>query len=869
MAPLRALLVTLLAAAPLAGAQAGDAKDPPGTVQGAPPAHLEIPPAPPLSPAESLAALDVADGFAVDLVAAEPLVGDPVTATFAPDGALWVVEMRGYMPDADGTGELAPVGVVAVLHDDDGDARADRRVEFATDLVLPRAVLPTRGGALVIAPPDLLFLADTDGDGRADERTVVDTGFVGLDDPEHAPNGLVPTLDDAVACARHDRRYRWSDTERRWVAEATSGGGQWGLAQDDWGDLFFNTNSAALRTDAVPSRYGARNPNHGDVPGTDESCVDDVRVFPARTTPGVNRGYHDGLLDERGRLTRLTSACGPAIERSGAWPEPWAGGAFICEPAAHVVKHYALHDDDGDGHVRGAIVVEGREFLASHDERFRPVDLFGGADDGLYVVDMARGVIQHRTYMTSYLRRQVDARGLASPTGRGRILRIRPADAAPAWPPDLTRADDVELVGHLSHTNGWWRDTAQRVLVERGTLSSDARAALDALVADPAAPPLARVHALWTLAGRGALTAETIVALLDEVPDDDAWLEQVLRAAEPLVAALPGPRPLQPAPPLVATLRDLARADGISPRVRRQVAFTLGAARDAWALPSLAALVTRDDGCATPALRSAVLSGLRDREAAFAARLVGSPAWREPDDGRDVLLSLLARAAVRSGRTDAVDALLATVVGARPWQQLALLDGVLDARPTRGDVRLPVRLAERPAALDDLVAVGDTDVFAAVLEVSSALSWPGRPTPPGVPPPPRPLTDAERASFVRGRAIYASSCAACHRPSGRGAPGLAPPLRDSRWVLGEPDVLVRIVVDGLTGPIDVAGERWDIAMPSLPFSDRDAADVATYVRREWGHGADPVTPEDVARIRAADDGRHGPWTADELSAGTR
>lgn len=856
-------LVCLLVTASLAHGQAGDAKDRPGTVQHPPPAHLEIPPAPPLSPDEALAAFVVADGFDVELVAAEPLVGDPVAATFAPDGTLWVVEMRGYMPDADGVGELEPVGAIAVLHDDDGDGRSDRRVEFLTDLVLPRAVLPTRGGALVITPPELVFWRDTDGDGRADERTVVDTGLGGLDNPEHAVNGLLPTLDNAIACANHARRYRWSDVEERFVIEQTSGGGQWGITQDDWGDLFFNTNSAALRTDAVPSRYGARNPNHGDVPGTNEGCVDDTRVWPARITTGVNRGYHQGLLDEQGRLTRLTAACGPSIDRSAGLPAPYAGGAFVAEPAANAVKHYALDDADGDGHVRGRIAVEGREFLASLDERFRPVQLFGGPDAGVYVVDMARGIIQHRIYMTTFLRRQVDERGLASPIGLGRIWRVKPRGTTFTAPPDMTRADDAELVAWLGHDNGWWRDAAQRVLVERPIVGRDATARMRAIVADDDAAVLHRVHALWTLAGRGLLDADAVADLLDPSAGD-AWLEQVLRASETLVAGMASPRPLAPKPRLAVALRALATDEHTSPRVRRQVAFTAGVARDDWALPLLATLLGERDGASTSAMRSAALSGLRDRELLFAQRLVASPAWRDAEPGRDTLLRLLARASVRAGRSDDVDALLALTVDARPWQQLALLDGLLDAREKHGDVLQPIPVAARPTALDDLAAVTDEAVFEKMLGVAGALNWPGRPPRPGAPPPPRPLTDDERASFARGRDVYAATCAACHQASGRGEPGLAPPLRGSSWVLGAPDVIVRVVRDGLEGPIDVDGKAWNMLMPSLALGDEDVADVVTYVRREWGHGAEPVTPDDVARIAAAAPARDGAWTAEEL-----
>ncbi len=860
------VLLFVFALCPLA-LQAGDGKDAPGTVQAPPPAHLEIPDAPVLAPAEALAAFEVDEGFEIQLVVGEPLVGDPVVATFAPDGSLWVVEMRGYMPDADGTGEHEPNGVVAVLHDDDGDGHHERRVEFLSDLVLPRGVLPTRGGALVLAPPNLLFCRDTDGDGRADERTVVDTGLAGLDNPEHAVNGLLATLDNAVACANHSRRYRWSDTEERFLIEPTSGGGQWGITQDDWGRIFFNTNSAALRTDAVPSRYGVRNPNHGDVPGTNEGCVDDTRVWPVRITTGVNRGYQKGLLDDQGRLTHLTAACGPHIDRSGTLPATYAGSAFVCEPSGNLVKRYVLQDDDGDEHVRGKLADVGREFLASHDERFRPVHAFGGPDGAVYLVDMYRGIIQHRIYMTTFLRRQVDERELATPIGLGRIWRIAPAGHVPTRAPNIAAATDAELIETLGHTNGWWRDAAQRTLVERPYLTASTADALRALAVGDDAALLARTHAVWTLAGHGPLEASFAASLVATADTDPRWAIQVLRAVEPTLGVLPAPRPLAPRPPLVEALRRLARASYATPTVLRQLAFTAGAARDDVAF-SLMSTLLEQGRVETTAMRSAVASGLRDREVRFLTRLAKSPAWRTESAGRAKLFELLARATTRTRRTEDIDTALALVIDARPWQQHALLDGILAAREKRGENDVPIALAHPPSALDALTSIGDSAVFAHVLDVVSWLTWPGRPPRPGTPPPPRALTEAERASFERGRTTFASTCATCHQHSGLGQAGLAPRLRNSEWALGDAETLARIVLHGLEGEIDIDGVRWNMLMPSLPLPDADIADVLTYVRREWGHGAEPIAPDVVTRVRATAGERSDPWTVDELRTTT-
>jgi glucose/arabinose dehydrogenase len=130
-----------------------------------------------LSPADALKTFKLPPGFRMELVAAEPLVFDPVAMTFGADGRLWVVEMRAYMQDVDGKGENAPIGTVAVLDDTDGDGRMDKRTEFAGGFVLPRAIALVAGGVLVAEPPNLWLLTDSNGDDKVDARTLVASDY--------------------------------------------------------------------------------------------------------------------------------------------------------------------------------------------------------------------------------------------------------------------------------------------------------------------------------------------------------------------------------------------------------------------------------------------------------------------------------------------------------------------------------------------------------------------------------------------------------------------------------------------------------------------------------------------------------------------
>src|SRR5690606_20189848 len=235
--------------------------------------------------------------------------------------------------------------------------------------------------------------------------------------------------------------------------------GQWGISQDDWGRLYYNDNSSNLAGDYFPPGLGAGNPNQRKVAGYGETIVKDTRVYPIHPTPGVNRGYMEGVLDSTGRLVNFTAACGPLVYRGGLIP---GFNAFVAEPAANLIKRNVLTETGY--RVSGKQAYEGREFLASTDERFRPVNLHDGPDGGLYVLDMYRGIIQHNTYLTPYLKEQIAKRGLSLPLGMGRIYRVIPKNRKAE---SLIMPERIDsLVALLGHANGWVRDQAQHILVD-------------------------------------------------------------------------------------------------------------------------------------------------------------------------------------------------------------------------------------------------------------------------------------------------------------------------------------------------------------------------------------------------------------------
>ena len=236
------------------------------------------------------------------------------------------------------------------------------------------------------------------------------------------------------------------------------------MSHDDEGRLYYNYNWSQLHADLIPPNYLSRNGYHTPTTGIDHGLTNDRRIYPIRPNPAVNRGYIPGTLDEEGRLLEFTAACSPLYYRGTTLPK-FYGNVFVCEPAGNLIKRNVVKENGWQ--VAAHDPHPGQEFLASTDERFRPVHLATGPDGALYVADMYRGLVQHGAYVTPYLREQTIARGLVLPIHRGRIWRIVPEDSKTSPPEKLSDVSSADLVAYLSHPNGWYRDMAQRLLVER------------------------------------------------------------------------------------------------------------------------------------------------------------------------------------------------------------------------------------------------------------------------------------------------------------------------------------------------------------------------------------------------------------------
>src|SRR6185503_326591 len=447
---------------------------------------------PVLSVEESIKDFQIENGFVVEPVCSEPLVEDPVALSFDEDANMWVVEMRGYMHDTEGSGEDQPSGRIKIVKDINEDGKYDSSYIFLDSLVMPRTVAVVNGGILLIEPPGLFFIENING--KAGKRTLIDSAFAETGNAEHQPNGLIRAIDNWYYCSSSNKRVRYVD--RKWIVEKTLMRGQWGITMDDDGRLLYNNNSVLLMADNFLPGTIPVNPNHRFISGKISSIqIANNKVFPRRATEGVNRGYQKDVLDKEGKLINVTSACGPVVYRGDNFPKEYYGNAFVMEPAAYLIKRILL-SNDSNGLIQGKFAYDNKEFLTATDERFRPVSAYNSPDGCLYFIDMHRGVIQHTTYMTPYLRRHVDSLKLDRPIGMGRIYRIRWKEKEGSRPLKLSTYTSLQLIDLLKYPNGFYREMAQSLLVERDDTASIKN--LISLAYDRS-NPTAALHALWTI----------------------------------------------------------------------------------------------------------------------------------------------------------------------------------------------------------------------------------------------------------------------------------------------------------------------------------------------------------------------------------
>ncbi|TMM57918.1 c-type cytochrome [Maribacter algarum] len=463
-------------------------------------------------PVISLDGYQIEDGFELELIASEPLLEAPVAMDFDAKGRIWVAQMPGYMNDMQGSDEDKPVGSIKILEDLDNDGVVDRAKIFLDSLVMPRALAHVYGGLLYAEPPFLYFV-DIEND-KPVNRIVVDSIYAADGNPEHQPNGLLLNIDNWIYNAKSNFRYQRKNGV--WKKEPTTFRGQWGISHDNFGRLYYNNNSQQLLGDHVLPNRLIRNKHFTPKAGVNRKLTDDQRVYPLHAT-AVNRGYAPGVLTADSVLVNTTAAAGLMVYRGGVFPEGYDQNVFVSIPEGNLIKRNIL-TFTGDSTIAKQ-AWEGKEFLASTDEGFRPVTLKNGPDGSMYIVDMHRGIIGHHAYLSPYFKKKTEENRLDTLTNFGRILKVKQSGSIVEKIPNFDGLSGTELIEFLKHKNGWIRSRAQHYLIfkeKKEVLSELKDLALNS------ENELAQIHALNVLEGWDTLDFDFLAKVAKSSSSDAA-----------------------------------------------------------------------------------------------------------------------------------------------------------------------------------------------------------------------------------------------------------------------------------------------------------------------------------------------------------
>ncbi|GAA4394377.1 hypothetical protein GCM10023187_00080 [Nibrella viscosa] len=676
---------------------------------------------------KALASFQLIEGFRIELVAAEPLVADPVAMEVDERGRMYVVEMPGYPLD------LGKSGKVKLLKDTNGDGYPDKSVVFADQFTLPTGVMRWQKGIIVTDAPDVWYLEDTNGDDKADVRKKLLTGFA-LSNPQHNLNTPVFGLDNWIYLAHegevtpfvykkefgdkgseirfpdnpnapvlarnaHGRNVRFRpDT---YELEELAGKTQYGQTFDPWGHQLGTSNADHLFHEVLAARYIARNPNLL-VPDATQHIPDHgnaAEVYPITENP------NDQLLTDRGVIT---SSCGVTWYNGGAFGERFNNVTFVGEPS-HNLVHADVITDKGASFVASRL-LEKKEFLASKDSWFRPVSFYVGPEGALYVIDYYRQSIEHPEWMSEEM---VKSGTMYNGKDKGRIYRIVPEKGLPMnWLGKLRldRMSGDDLVDLLQSPNGWYRRTAQRLLYQRQD-----KAVVKPLkrLTELAKRPEAKVHALWLLDGLKSVDTDVLLRCLRA--KEPGVRENAIRVAERQPSLLTDKR-------LTDAL--LAMQADPSAKVRFQALCTLGDLTVAGMDEARVAILKQDIDDKWAALAALTSAAGQEWELyQVALREFGNA----PSPEKKEFFAYLG-ATMANKKTDSeVPKLLASLTESGPnspaWVQSAVLSGVARLWQSRG-VTVALTDANRQALLPDFSRSTAPDLLSVKMDLLRLVGLP-------------------------------------------------------------------------------------------------------------------------------------------------
>ena len=444
----------------------------------------------PLSPEESLKKLNIVNGFSVQLFASEPHVFDPVALEFDEMGNAYVIEMPDYPYEVEpGKGH----GRIRILKDTDGDGKIDKSIIFAENVTEATSMLPWKGGLIVTAAPNIIYLKDTNGDGKSDSSEILFSGFfqnnseaqvtslkLGVDNWIYANNngqsGKVTLSKTPGAAALEVRGADFRFRMDRNIFELETGPGQFGQTIDDYGHRFFSQNSIHLQQAVIPWRYTHR---HAFLPTSkfNVTVTDHQEIMFQETAPPYwraersarrNKAYKESNLNRiEYAEDRFSGATGSTIYNGDAMPKEFYGNVFTADVSGHLVHRDILSPSE-----TSPVLVakrpeneKDREFIYSTDTWFRPVTFSVGPDGYLYILDYYRQHIETPVSIPDDLKADMD---FMAGSDMGRIYRVLPNNSTyKNVSVNLKDASSLKLLDYLSHTNGWYRTQAQRLLLER------------------------------------------------------------------------------------------------------------------------------------------------------------------------------------------------------------------------------------------------------------------------------------------------------------------------------------------------------------------------------------------------------------------
>ena len=731
-----------------------------------------------LSPSEAAQAMTVEDGYIVEAVASEPLVEEPVLVVWDGNSAMYVAEMRSYMQDSRGTGtQTLKNGRVKRLVDTDGDGIMDKATVFIDKLNMPRMLLPLDGRLAVVETwsTDIHSYEDTNGDGKADKKELLYKGkrkIAANRSVEHQSSGLIWNTDNYIYTTRE--RYRFRFTNGKWIDEECSSEDwmQWGLDHDDEGQLFYSANSEPVKgiqqhpvywkLSRERAQKGWRRPQIGPDYQPEFMIMNSTCEYGDR---GESHAYQS-----------FTSACGQTLFRGHRFPQNVYGNYFIGDPTGHVIRRAEVKNLNG----RLELINPrpGKEFIVSSDINFRPVNSATGPDGCFYIVDMARGIIQDAPWVNENAAKFMDKSGLSKNKMNGRIWRVRHKDFKPDNTPKMLDDSTEKLISYLSHENGWWRDTSQKLIILRKDRESVVNKLKKAVKSS--SNPLARMHALWTLEGMNKADPETIIHALSE--EDQRVLRAALKIAEPFIKQNH-----------TEILQKLKESQLIAnPKTARQLMLSIGWLNTAEAFELIEKAISKhltDEGIFLSAM-----TVLYNQKTPLIQKMLSGTAFESISDPVE-------RAKVRRR----------WLGGIKAWTSASV-----------SNVKLPQEHV-------DLIAQGEQ--------------------------------------------IYNQICFTCHGKDGKGVTphgaelALAPSLVQTGRVTGQPQRLSRILLHGLTGPVD--GKHYEagvmVSASALGYgSDKQIAAVLSYIRQSWGNQASVIEPDVVKEARQKSSSRQKNWTLEEL-----